>query len=149
MNDKFNLKRFLRAQEDAYQQALGEIRNGKKLTHWMWFIFPQIIGLGHSEMSKFYGIKDLEEATLYLQHPILGSRLIEITNALLDLKEKTISAIFGQPDDLKLKSCMTLFSLVDRNENSPFKMVLKSYFFDDKDVRTLQLLRKIHNPGLK
>ena len=85
MNDKFNLKRFLRVQEDTYQHALGEIQNGKKLTHWMWFIFPQIIGLEHSEMSKFYGIKNLEEAASYLEHPILGSRLIEITNALPNL----------------------------------------------------------------
>jgi len=147
MNDLFNLKRFLRAQEDIYLQALGEIQNGKKLTHWMWFIFPQIIGLGHSDKSLFYGIKNSEEAKLYLEHPILGSRLIEITNALLELNEKRISDIFGRPDDLKLKSCMTLFSLIDKNENSSFKLVLKKYFFNDKDIRTLQLLSKINKPG--
>jgi len=102
MNDKFNLKRFLRAQEDTYLKALGEIKSGKKITHWMWFIFPQIAGLGHSETSLFYGIKNLDEAKLYLEHPILGSRLLEITKSLLDLKEKSISHIFGQPDDLMI-----------------------------------------------
>jgi uncharacterized protein (DUF1810 family) len=145
MKDKYNLNRFIIAQESQYDKALSEIKNGSKKSHWIWFIFPQILGLGHSYLSTYYGIKNLEEAALYLEHPILGARLIEITTALLRYEGKSASAIMGSPDDFKLKSCMTLFSLVDKNEDSVFQKIIKKYFFNDKDVRTLQLIMKINN----
>lgn len=144
MNDQYNLNRFVIAQENIFDKALSEIKKGSKQTHWIWFIFPQIMGLGHSYLSTYYGIKNLEEAALYLKHPLLGTRLIEITTALLRYEGKTASAIMGSPDDYKLKSCMTLFSLVDKDEDSVFKKVLKKYFFDDKDVRTLQIIMRIN-----
>jgi len=104
------MKRFLEAQEKNYKAALSEIRDGRKRSHWMWYIFPQIQGLGFSETSKYYAIKDLSEADLYLAHPVLGSRLIEIANALLELSENNATKIFSSPDDMKLKSSMTLFA---------------------------------------
>ena len=144
MYDQYNLNRFVIAQENIFDKALSEIKKGSKQTHWIWFIFPQILGLGHSYLSSYYGIKNLEEAALYFEHPLLGARLIEITTALLRYEGKTASSIMGSPDDYKLKSCMTLFSLVDKNEDSVFKEVLKKYFFDDKDVRTLQIIMRIN-----
>src|SRR6476661_4838529 len=105
MND---LKRFTEAQERDYATALAEIKRGRKRSHWMWYIFPQIAGLGFSQTSKFYAIKDIGEAESYLAHAILGARLIEISNALLEIEGKTANQIFGSPDDAKLKSSMTL-----------------------------------------
>src|ERR1043165_4082778 len=112
MKAEYNLKRFEDAQESKFQNAMDEIKNGRKQSHWMWFIFPQMAGLGFSETSKFYAIKDIIEAGLYLEHKILGSRLIKISEELLKIEGKTAREIFGSPDDLKLKSCMTLFSLL-------------------------------------
>ncbi|WP_242919609.1 DUF1810 domain-containing protein [Pontibacter liquoris] len=139
MSDTYNLHRFLDAQENAYQAALTEIKNGRKTSHWMWFIFPQVAGLGFSETSKFYAIKSRAEAVAYLNHPVLGKRLFEITEALLTLKGKSASQIFGSPDDMKLKSSMTLFNAVSTG-NPVFQKVLDKYFNGEPDQKTLQLL---------
>lgn len=132
-------ERFLTAQQNTYQQALAEIKNGRKQSHWMWFIFPQIAGLGFSEISKLYAIKNLEEAKLYMDHPVLGPRLFETTKALLEVEGKTASQIFGSPDDLKLKSCMTLFGELE-NASPVFEAVLAKYFSGVKDTKTLRLI---------
>lgn len=133
------LERFTDAQRDVYSQALEEIKSGKKRTHWMWFIFPQLKGLGNSPMANHYAISNIEEATQYLNHPILGKRLIEITEALLGLHATTASAIFGYPDDLKLHSSMTLFSKV-KNTDTVFQEVIDRYFQGKPDSKTLELL---------
>ncbi len=134
-----DLQRFLDAQKSDYEIALAEIRNGRKRSHWMWYIFPQIAGLGFSSMSKFYAIKDKNEAENFLAHPILGKRLIEISNALLEIDGKTANQIFGSPDDVKLKSSMTLFSALE-NTNPVFQKVLDRYFGGETDRRTLELV---------
>ncbi|PBQ30339.1 calpastatin [Sphingobacteriaceae bacterium] len=136
-----DLTRFITAQNESYEIALAEIKNGKKQSHWMWYIFPQLIGLGQSSASTFYGIVNLQEARAYSDHPVLGPRLIEISNALLNLSETTAYAIFGSPDDKKLKSSMTLFSLV-KNSNPVFKKVLQTFFKGECDVATLNLIEK-------
>jgi uncharacterized protein (DUF1810 family) len=135
------LQKFLTAQEIDYKVALAEIKSGRKRSHWMWFIFPQIAGLGFSETSRFYAINSLEEAESYLHHPILGSRLIEISNALLAFEDDHARRIFGNPDDLKLKSSMTLFSAVP-NTDPVFGLVLKKFFNGMKDWETMRLLEK-------
>lgn len=135
-----DLNRFLLAQQGDYAIALTEIRAGRKRSHWMWYIFPQIAGLGYSDMAKCYAIKDLAEAADYLVHPILGKRLKEITAALLDLDTNNATQLMGSPDDLKLRSSMTLFALVEGNE-SVFDAVLKKFFDGHKDPVTLQLVR--------
>lgn len=135
------LKRFLDAQNQVYLKALAEIQNGSKVSHWMWFVFPQLLGLGHSEMSKFYGIRNFEEAIHYLSHPVLGKHLIEITTAVLESGEKSAAALFGSPDDLKLQSCMTLFARI--HPTGPlFEKVLAKYFDGACDAVTLQLLKE-------
>lgn len=139
MNDLFNLERFLEAQEQSYQNALEEIRNGRKESHWMWYIFPQIKGLGSSSMSNFYGLKNLEEAEAFLSHPILGKRLVEICTVLLGLDESDAYSIFGSPDHLKLKSCLTLFSQVE-NTNQIFEQLLSKYFNSKYDEITLSMI---------
>ena len=134
-----DLHRFITAQQQIYPQALAEIRNGRKTSHWMWFIFPQLKGLGHSSNALYYGVTDLAEATAYLRHPVLGARLVEISHALLLLAGKNATAVMGSPDDLKLCSSMTLFSRVP--EADPlFGQVLEKYFQGKKDVRTIALL---------
>ncbi len=140
------LKRFIDAQETDYQVALSEIRNGRKRTHWMWYIFPQILGLGFSETSKFYAIKDINEAKAFLQHPVLSNRLNNICNELLKLKSNDANKIFGSPDDLKLKSSMTLFSSVD-NADPVFRQVLEKFFNGEKDTRTLQIISGNQSSG--
>ena len=127
MRDGYNLERFINAQENSYQIALKEIQDGKKCSHWMWFIFPQIDGLGLSSISKEYSIKNKQEAIDYLNHNILGKRLIEITNALMKLENKSARSILGYPDDLKLKSSMTLFKIIS-SDNEIFSDVLGKYF---------------------
>ena len=134
-----DLKRFLEAQENDYARALAEIKTGSKRSHWMWYIFPQIAGLGFSSTSKFYAIENRTEAESYLAHPNLGARLVEISNALLEIEEKTASQIFGSPDDLKLKSSMTLFGALEET-NPVFRKVLDKYFDGEEDRRTLELL---------
>ena len=136
----FNLERFLNAQQKDYQIALSEIRSGRKRSHWMWYIFPQIDGLGQSETSIFYAIKNMEEAKKYLNHSVLGHRLREISAALLNLGENNARLIFGSPDDLKLKSCMTLFAQVDENKDRIFRKVLDKFFGGHFDRRTLELI---------
>ena len=133
------MKRFIDAQENSYAAALSEIKNGRKESHWMWYIFPQIAGLGYSQISRFYAIKDLAEATMYLQHELLGKHLIEISQALLDLNTDNAYEIFGSPDDIKLCSSMTLFAQVN-NAPPVFKKVLDKFFNGKADDKTLQLL---------
>jgi uncharacterized protein (DUF1810 family) len=136
----YNTEKFITAQEHTYLSALAEITAGKKQGHWMWFIFPQLKGLGYSGTSKFYGIESADEAKFYLQHNILGARLREITGALVAIQNKSAGQIFGTIDDLKLKSCMTLFAAVDNDADEIFKAVLKKYFDGQQDERTLQML---------
>ncbi|MBF8964399.1 DUF1810 domain-containing protein [Pontibacter sp. FD36] len=135
-----SLARFLDAQASSYEQALTEIKNGRKRSHWMWFIFPQLQGLGYSETARYYAIKDLEEARLYLQHPVLGQRLVEISKAMLALEGKTANQVLGSPDDLKLRSSMTLFAAVP-GADPVFKAVLDKYYSGKEDEKTLQLLK--------
>ena len=139
MADTYNLQRFLDAQQSDYSVALEEIRRGRKQSHWMWYIFPQLLGLGYTSTSTFYGIKDLDEAAAYMEHPVLSGRLIEICNALLTLESNDARKVFGSPDDVKLRSSMTLFSLVP-NADKIFKSVLEKFFNGRQDEKTLQLL---------
>ena len=140
LNANYNLGRFVEAQAYNYANAFQEISRGRKTSHWMWYIFPQITGLGFSEMSKKYEIQDLQEAELYLSHEVLGKRLVEICEVLLEIEGLSASQIFGSPDDMKLKSCMTLFSLL-KNTNSIFEKVLNKYFEGKKDSKTLKMLQ--------
>ena len=141
LDDPFDLSRFLKAQEPVYEHVLSELRRGQKRTHWMWFIFPQIDGLGFSATTKYYAIKSLEEARHYLAHPVLGVRLRECTETVLVVEGRSVSEIFGYPDDLKLKSSMTLFACVP-NSPSVFDQVLDKYFRGERDAKTLALLEK-------
>lgn len=137
-----SLNRFIKAQQSDYATALAEIRSGRKRSHWMWYIFPQIAGLGLSGTSKLYAIKDLDEAKEFLKHPILGLRLKEISNELLNLEESNASKIFGSPDDMKLKSCMTLFAIAEGERENVFEKVLDKFFGSQLDERTVELLNK-------
>lgn len=137
-----DLNRFIKAQENSYDEALSEIKSGRKRSHWMWYIFPQYKGLGFSETSKYYSIKDLDEARRYLKHPILGERLKLITNELLALNENNANKVFGSPDDLKLKSSMTLFAAIDTSEENIFNAVLDKYFNGQTDNKTLTLIKE-------
>jgi len=139
---KDNLNRFIVAQEKDFEIAFHEIKSGQKKSHWMWYIFPQFHGLGFSETSKFYAIQNLDEANEYLDHPILGSRLREISNELLCLNENDAYKIFGSPDDSKLKSCMTLFSAIDKTENNIFHRVIEKYFNGELDDATIKLMNQ-------
>jgi uncharacterized protein (DUF1810 family) len=138
----YNLKRFVDAQQRTYQTALAEVSNGRKQSHWMWFIFPQIQGLGYSETAKYYAITDLREAAAFLRHPVLGSRLLGICNELLRLQGSDAHEIFGSPDDMKLKSSMTLFSSLDAPE-PVFGAVLNKFFGGEGDHRTLRILEQL------
>jgi uncharacterized protein (DUF1810 family) len=150
--DPFDLARFTTAQEGVYQRALAEIRAGAKRSHWMWFIFPQIDGLGFSSTAKHYAIKSAEEARQYLAHPVLGPRLLECAEAVLAVENRSAYEIFGSPDDLKLKSCMTLFESV-AGSDSVFSRVLDKYYQGKRDARTLEILAALKvrmdstNPG--
>jgi uncharacterized protein (DUF1810 family) len=137
--DPFDLKRFVRAQESDYQGALEEIAAGRKRTHWMWYIFPQFAGLGLSSTSRHFAIGSLDEARAYLAHPILGPRLIECAEAALTVTDRSAHDIFGSPDDMKLRSSVTLFALVSP-ENSVFHQVLEKYFEGKRDERTLGMV---------
>lgn len=140
-SDLFNLQRFIDAQAGVYEQALKEIEAGKKESHWMWFIYPQMYGLGESLESRKYGIRSLEEAQAYLADPILGQRLEEITSKLLDVKDKTAFEIFGRTDTTKLRSSMTLFEMVSPPD-SVFAKVLEKYFAGIRDPETIKLARR-------
>ena len=134
-----NLNRFTKAQERVYSDVLSELKDGRKRTHWMWFIFPQIDGLGFSSTAKLYAIKSLEEARQYLVHPVLGARLLECSEIVLGVEDRSVGEIFGSPDNLKLHSSMTLFSCV-AEVGSVFDAVLDEYFRGKRDSRTLELL---------
>ena len=140
-DDPYDLKRFLSAQEGVYERALAELRGGQKRTHWMWFIFPQIDGLGYSPTAKRYAIKSREEAREYLNHPVLGKRLLECTEAVVALKGGSVSEIFGYPDDLKFTSSMTLFENI-AGSGSLFSHALDRYCNGERDAMTLRLLEK-------
>ena len=137
--DAFDLTRFVHAQEGIYELALGEIRHGHKRTHWMWYIFPQLAGLGFSETAQRYAIKSVEEAQAYLRHPVLGARLLECAESVMRIEDRTATAIFGQPDDLKLRSCATLFASVS-DPDSVFDRLLRKFYGGVRDPKTLQLL---------
>ena len=137
--DPFDLERFVSAQSGSYARALDEIRAGRKRSHWIWFVFPQIRGLGLSPTSQHYGISGIDEARAYMSHPILGPRIVECAEALLALKGRTASAIMPYPDDLKLRSSMTLFERV-AGPGSVFSRVLEGYYQGHRDERTLELL---------
>ena len=141
LDDPYDLNRFLVAQEGVYERALAELKGGQKRTHWMWYIFPQIAGLGYSPAAKRYSIKSREEALQYLSHPLLGKRLSECTEAVLALKGGTVSEIFGYPDDLKFKSSMTLFEKM-AGPGSVFSAALERYCRGERDAATLKLLEK-------
>lgn len=140
MANEMNLQRFIEAQRNDYGTALSEIKNGKKRSHWMWYIFPQIDGLGFSETSRYYAIKDIEEAKAFLQDKVLGSRLIEICTELLSLTSNDAHGIFGSPDDMKLKSSMTLFASLQIHP--VFQQVLDKFFKGSPDEKTVQIIKK-------
>ncbi len=142
----FDLSRFTTAQESVYDNALAELRNGRKRTHWMWFIFPQIDGLGHSATSRYYAVKSMEEARQYLNHPVLGKRLLACAEAVFAIEGRSISEIFAYPDNLKLKSSMTLFAYVAA-PGSVFDHILDKYFNGERDALTLQILEKPDTPS--
>ena len=133
-----DLERFVQAQELMYPMAFDEVRNGRKRGHWLWYIFPQLKGLGMSENSQYYGINGIEEARAYLNHPILGARLREITAAFLALKGESAEGVFGHLDALKVRSCMTLFNVV--SDDDLFQRVLDCYYNGVADDRTLEML---------
>ena len=134
-----DLMRFLQAQKGSYAQALAEIKQGRKVSHWIWYIFPQLKGLGRSSMSEFYGISGMEEARAYLKDPVLGARLVEICNALLALDAEDIVRVMGRPDDKKLKSSMTLFEAA-AEDPAVFQKVLEKYYRGKRDGSTLRML---------
>ncbi len=138
-NDPYDLARFVRAQKSDYERALSEIRSGRKRTHWMWYIFPQIDGLAFSATSQYYSIKSIAEAKAYLEHPILGPRLRECAEAAVQVEDRSATEIFGSPDDLKLRSCATLFACVSPGD-SVFDRLLQKYYRGERDGKTLRLL---------
>ena len=140
-SDPYDLNRFISAQEGVYDRALNELRGGLKRSHWMWYIFPQIEGLGNSPTTRQYSVKSLEEARQYLAHPVLGARLVECAEAVLAVQGQSASDIFGHPDDWKLQSSMTLFKLVS-GPRSVFESVLDKYYQGKQDSRTLQIVGK-------
>lgn len=137
----YDLDRFLTAQAHSYDQALSEICSGRKRSHWMWYIFPQLKGLGMTSTANHYGIDGLEEAKAYMEHPVLSARLIEISEALLALDETDPDLIFGYPDNMKCCSCMKLFELA--SDNPVFRQVIDKFYGGKRDRRTNQLLRNI------
>jgi uncharacterized protein (DUF1810 family) len=140
--DPFDLARFVEAQRDTYDGALAELAAGRKRSHWMWFIFPQLAGLGISAMSQRYAIASLAEAIAYLEHPLLGVRLLTCADAVLRVEGRSASEVFGSPDDRKLRSSATLFSAALSQRDSVFDQLLGKYFAGEPDSRTLDLLRR-------
>jgi uncharacterized protein (DUF1810 family) len=137
--DPFDLGRFVAAQAGSYDQALGEIRAGRKRSHWMWYVLPQCAGLGVSATSRRYAIRTVAEARAYLAHAVLGPRLTECVDALLGIEGRSAAAIFGSPDDMKLRSCATLFAAVTAPD-SVFARLLDKYFDGERDEQTIRLL---------
>jgi len=138
--DPHNLQRFLDAQGSVYGQVLAELRQGLKRSHWMWFVFPQSAGLGSSSMAKTFAIRSIDEAAAYLEHPVLGARLQECTALVRAASGKSIHDIFGSPDDLKFRSCMTLFMHATR-DNGAFKGALQEFFAGEEDPLTLERVK--------
>jgi uncharacterized protein (DUF1810 family) len=145
-DDPHDLNRFVTAQHDVYASALAEIKSGRKTSHWMWYIFPQFAGLGSSSMSVHYAIKSLDEARAYLDHPLLGPRLVECAEAALGVQGRTAHEIFGSIDATKLKSCATLFASVSP-AGSPFHRLLDKFFAGERDAKTLSLLNVASDRG--
>ena len=139
MSDTYNLQRFVEAQDQVYERVVEELSSGRKRSHWMWYIFPQLEGLGFSIASRRYGISGLDEAKAYLAHPLLGSRLKECTNLMLGIEGESVDRVLGHPDDLKFRSSMTLFSRASLGETL-FDEAIDKYFAGDQDAKTLQLL---------
>lgn len=142
MEDNYNLQRFLSAQEENIDSVILELNQGQKIGHWMWYIFPQVKGLGRSSTAEFYAIQSKDEAIAYLNHPVLGPRLLECTKAVNAQDNLTAEHIFGYPDYLKFRSCMTLFERISNNE-SPFSEALDRFYGGEPDERTLSILKTI------
>jgi uncharacterized protein (DUF1810 family) len=142
MSDLFDLHRFVTAQQPVLAQLLRELTEGRKCSHWMWFVFPQLAGLGHSATARFYAIASINEARAYLQHPVLGQRLIECTALVNKIKGRSVHEIFGNPDDLKFHSSMTLFAYI-APEVPAFRNALAKYFGDATDHLTIEKLRSL------
>ena len=140
--DQYKLNRFIEAQMATYEGAMLELARGRKKSHWIWYIFPQITGLGRSETTKLYSIKSLEEAMAYLEHPVLGKRLIEACEILLSLRDASMDEVMGFPDDLKLLSSMTLFEAVS-DSNSIFTKIIEFYFDDERDETSLGIIESM------
>jgi len=138
--DDFDLERFVTAQAPVFETVLAELRAGCKRSHWMWFVFPQLRGLGHSSTARFYGISSIEEARAYLAHPLLGPRLDLCTRIVVTSESSSLHAIFGSPDDMKFRSCVTLFSLATDNSDNPFRHALHRWCEGQPDEQTLVLL---------
>jgi uncharacterized protein (DUF1810 family) len=141
MTARFDLERFVQAQDPVYRAVLGELGRGRKQSHWMWFVFPQVAGLGFSAMSQRYAIASREEATAYLAHAVLGPRLIECTRLVLAVEGRSINAILGAPDDAKFRSSMTLFGAVSKEP--VFDQAIARYFAGERDNATLEILSKL------
>ena len=137
--NQYNLGRFIEAQLATYEGAMLELTRGRKDSHWIWYIFPQIEGLGRSDTAKFYAIKSLEEGRAYLEHPILGPRLIKACEILLSLKDASMDKVMGYPNDLKLLSSMTLFEALS-DSNSIFTKIIELYFDDERDEASLEII---------
>ncbi|OKO91225.1 calpastatin [Bradyrhizobium sp. NAS80.1] len=141
MTAPFDLERFVRAQDPVYRDVQGELARGRKQSHWMWFVFPQVAGLGFSAMSQRYAIASREEAKAYLAHAVLGPRLLECTRLVLAVEGRTINAILGAPDDAKFRSSMTLFGAV--SDEPVFDQAIARYFAGERDGATLEILLKL------
>lgn len=135
----YDLDRFVEAQAESYERALAEIRGGRKRTHWMWYVFPQLAGLGMSEMSRRYAISGVDEARAYLAHPVLGPRLLACAEAAAAVEGRSAREVFGAPDDLKLRSCATLFAAASA-PGSVFDRVLTKFWGGERDAATVRLL---------
>jgi uncharacterized protein (DUF1810 family) len=141
-SETFDLQRFVQAQESTFATALAELRAGAKRTHWMWFIFPQIAGLGHSPTAQYYALSGLDEARAYLRHPLLGRRIVECTEAVNAVRGRSALEIFGRPDDLKFRSSMTLFEEAAPTVGA-FARALDLYFDGIRDPRTIEILGRV------
>jgi uncharacterized protein (DUF1810 family) len=137
--DPYDLERFIRAQEHDYARALSELKDGRKRSHWMWYVFPQLDGLAYSSMSRTYAIKSVQETEAFLKHSILGPRLLECAEVVMGVEGRTASEIFGSPDDMKLRSCATLFARVSP-AGSVFERLLAKYYGGKADPKTIELL---------
>ncbi len=140
--DQYNLNRFIEAQMTTYEGAMLELARGRKDSHWIWYVFPQIEGLGRSDTAKLYSIKSLEEGKAYLRHPLLGPRLIEACEIILSLKDVSMDEVMGFPDDLKLLSSMTLFETLS-DSNSIFTKMIELYFDDERDEVSLKIINSL------